>query len=66
MVRDTMTLGWACGCQQIHWKKNIQISVAIVIQIAIPRGASPSQVKVLQEATKYGKSNGVENIQVIK
>ena len=47
MVRDTMTLGWACGCQQIHWKKNIQISVAIVIQIAIPRGASPSQVKVL-------------------
>lgn len=37
------------------------------LDIAIPRGASPSQVKVLQEATKYGKSNGVEvNIQVIK
>lgn len=37
------------------------------LDIAIPRGASPSQVKVLQEAAKYGKSNGVEvNIQVIK
>ena len=37
------------------------------LDVAIPKGASPSQVKVLQEATKYGKANGVQvNIHVIK
>ena len=37
------------------------------LEVAIPKGASPSQVKALQEATKYGKENGVQvNIHVIQ
>ena len=37
------------------------------LDVAIPKGASPSQVKALQEATQYGKQKGVQvNIHVIK
>jgi len=37
------------------------------LDVAIPKGASPSQVKALQEAAKFGKEKGVQvNIHVIQ